>query len=594
MAQLKSKYRTHTCGELREAHVGQDVKLSGWILRKRNHGGVLFIDLRDNYGVTQVVCSAESVTQLEHIRIESVVLVEGKVVARQAQLINSNLETGAIEVQAAGVEVLAAAEVLPFQIADDDGAPEAIRLKSRFLELRREKLHKNIIKRSAIINEIRSLMCAEGFTEFQTPILTSSSPEGARDFVVPSRLHPGKFYALPQAPQQFKQLLMVSGFDRYFQIAPCFRDEDSRADRSPGEFYQLDLEMSFVEQEDVLQVNERVISALWKKFSDLPMLSEPFQRIPYLESIERFGSDKPDLRNPLEIKDCSAVFAGTTFRVFAEVLANGGTLRAIKVPVKEVPSRKVCDDLVDFFSKLTGQGLAYLNFEGTEVKGSIQKFVSPEEADAMRKLLAIDGTSLVLIAAGKPKVILPALGKLRDKVGQDFGLVDTQKWAFCWIIDFPMYEEGETPGSYDFVHNPFSMPQGGLNALAEKDPLEILANQYDLVCNGYELGSGSIRNHITENAFKAFEIVGYKREDVEQKFSGLLRAFSYGVPPHGGFAHGVERIVMLLCGEQAIREVITFPLAQTGEDLMMAAPSELTPKQLREVHIALKLPEKSL
>ena len=592
MSHLESKYRTHTCGELRSSHQGQSVRLAGWILRKRNHGGVLFIDLRDNYGVTQIVFSGELVQQLENVRVESVLQVDGSVVARQPNLINKNLSTGEIELAATAMKVLSEAEVLPFQIAEDDAAPEAIRLRSRFLELRREKLHRNILQRSAIIAEIRRLMVDNGFTEFQTPILTSSSPEGARDFLVPSRLHPGKFYALPQAPQQFKQLLMVAGFDRYFQIAPCFRDEDSRADRSPGEFYQLDLEMSFVEQEQVLQVNESVIKALWSKFSTLPLMSDPFPRIPYREALARYGSDKPDLRNPLEIKDCSTVFAQTEFRVFKEVLAAGGELKAIKVPVPELPSRKVCDDLVDFFSKLTGQGLAYLNFDQQEWKGSIQKFVSQAEADALRRELVIDGPSLVLIAAGKPKVILPALGKLRDKLATDFNLIDANKWAFCWIVDFPMYEETDVPGTYDFVHNPFSMPQGGLSALNEQHPLEILANQYDLVCNGYELGSGSIRNHLPENAVRAFEIVGYKRDEVLAKFPGLLRAFSYGVPPHGGFAHGVERIVMLLCGEQAIREVIAFPLAQTGEDLMMSAPSDISEKQLREVHIALRLPEK--
>lgn len=592
MQRLKSKYRTHTCGELRLNSVNAEVKLSGWIHKKRNHGGIAFIDLRDNYGVTQVVFPANLAEQIDKVRLESVISVLGKVVPREANLINTKLVTGEIEIQACEFEVLSESDVLPFQIAEDDGAPEFTRLKNRFLELRRDKLHNNIIKRCQIVSAIRKIMTDVGFTEFSTPILTSSSPEGARDFVVPSRLHPGKFYALPQAPQQFKQLLMVAGFDRYFQIAPCFRDEDSRADRSPGEFYQLDMEMSFVEQEQVLQANEEMIKRLWSQFSDLALPEGDFPRISYLDSIRRFGSDKPDLRNPLEIKDCTTVLSSTSFRVFQEVIAQGGNINAIAVPVSEAPSRKVCDDLVEHFTKLTGNGLGYLVFEDNGFKGSIQKFITPEEEQSLRSHLNIKGLTFVLIAAGANKIMLPALGKLRDKLGQDFNLLDASRWGFCWIVDFPMYEETDLPGGYDFVHNPFSMPQGGLEALNSKQPTDILASQYDLVCNGYELGSGSIRNCSPEIMYKAFDIAGYKKSVVEEKFPALLKAFHYGAPPHGGFAHGIERIVMLLCGESAIREVIAFPLAQTGEDMMMSAPSELTHKQLNEAHIQVKLPTK--
>lgn len=589
MSYIKSIYRTHTCGQLRESDVGQEVTLSGWVLRKRDHGGVVFLDLRDNYGVTQVVISGDLGNQAQHTRVESVVKVSGKVVARTKDLINPKLDTGTIEVQATKYEVLSTCDVLPFQIAEDDHAPETSRLKFRFLELRREKLHKNILLRSAVIRAIRDIMPTLGFTEFQTPILTSSSPEGARDFIVPSRLHPGKFFALPQAPQQFKQLLMVSGFDRYFQIAPCFRDEDSRADRSPGEFYQLDIECSFVEQEDIFQLSEQLFKQLFERFSP-GKVELPFPRIPYEKSMSTYGSDKPDLRNTLVIQDVTNVFKDTTFRVFRSSLDAGSKIRAIKIEVDAIPSRKYFDDTIELFNKLSGQGVAYISFEEGGYKGNIQKFVTQAEADGLRSALEVKGTTVVFLAAGPDKAILPALGKLRTKLGEDFGKIKKEGFKFCWITDFPFYEEDTENGGIQFSHNPFSMPQGGMDALLNRNPLEIKAFQYDIVCNGYELSSGAIRNHLPEVMYKAFEIVGYPKEHVDEKFGAMVRAFHFGAPPHGGLAPGIDRIVMLLAGEEAIREVIAFPLAQSAEDLLMNAPSTVSEKQLREVHIQLKLP----
>lgn len=590
MVTLESRYRTQTCGELRAEHVGQEVVLSGWIERKRDHGGVIFLDLRDNYGVTQVVLQGEFVPEIERIRVESVVRVRGEVRNRGAEMVNSKLATGEIEVHGQELELLSPCDVLPFQIAEDDNAPEATRLEYRFLELRRAKLHQNIILRSQIIQKIRELMREIGFVEFQTPILTSSSPEGARDFVVPSRIHPGKFFALPQAPQQFKQLLMVAGFDRYFQIAPCFRDEDARADRSPGEFYQLDFEMSFVEQEDVFAATEHVFYNLFSSFTDWDVTKNPFPRFEYEDAMSRFGSDKPDIRNPLEIRDVSEAFTDTEFRVFRGVLDDQGSIQAIKLDVSEVPPRSYFDETVDWFTKLSGTGLAYLSFENGAYKGSIGKFVTEDQANRLRAALKIDGTCSVFIGAGKRKKILPWLGRLRDKVGRDFDLLEKDAYRFCWVINFPLFEEDENTGEVVFSHNPFSMPHGGLEALETQDPLTIKAYQYDIVCNGYELSSGAIRNHRPDIMYRAFEIAGYDRSVVDEKFGGMIRAFKMGSPPHGGLAPGIDRIVMLLAKEETIREVIAFPLNQSAQDLMMGAPGVLSEKQLKEVHIKLDLP----
>ncbi len=587
---LRSKYRTHTCAELRGSNAGESVSLSGWVLRKRDHGGVVFVDLRDNYGVTQVVFDEAGREKIQEVRIESVIRVVGKVVSRDATMVNSKLPTGEIEVHCAEVELLSAADVLPFLIAEDDKAPEPTRLTYRMLDLRRDKVHENILLRSRVIRRIREIMHEMGFNEFQTPILTSSSPEGARDFIVPSRFHPGKFFALPQAPQQFKQLLMVAGFDRYFQIAPCFRDEDPRADRSPGEFYQLDMEMSFVEQEDVFKVGEILFSKLFPAFTDQKVTSVPFPRIPYLESMQKYGSDKPDLRNPLLIEGVTSAFEDTTFQVFKKVLEEKGGIYAICTPPGEVPPRKYFDDTVNYFTQLTGKGLAYLICEDGGWRGSITKFVTPEQQERLKNQLNLSHGQVVYLGAGKPNEILPALGKLRTKLGEDNKLL-ADGYHFCWITDFPMYERDEESGQIVFSHNPFSMPQGGYDALIHQDPLTIKAYQYDIVCNGYELSSGAIRNHQPELMYKAFEIAGYSRETVDDKFGGMIRAFKFGAPPHGGMAPGIDRIVMLLANESAIRDVIAFPMAQSVEDLMMSAPSTVSEKQLRETHIRVVVPE---
>jgi len=583
---LESKYRTHHCGELRAADVGSKATLSGWLMRKRDHGGIVFVDLRDNYGVTQIIFPGELKDRVQSLRVESVICVEGEVVNRSPELINKKLSTGEIEVRCEKFEILGQAEVLPFQIAEEDNAPEATRLKYRFLELRRERLHKNIQLRSKVFHFIRNVMHDMGFTEFQTPVLTSSSPEGARDFIVPSRLHPGKFYALPQAPQQFKQLIMIAGFDRYFQIAPCFRDEDSRADRSPGEFYQLDMELSFVEEDDVYAVNEEILRRTFEEFADCEF---SLPKISYYDALEQYGTDKPDLRNPLKIQDVSTIFKDTEFKVFQNALEAKGKIRAIKISLDTIPSRKFFDDVIEDFKIRHGEGLAYLAFEKESHKGSIAKFVSDTEIAALRSELKIEGTSVVFLAAGRNKKILPALGRLRNELGERFDLLEKDVFRFCWISEYPLYEEDDE-GKIQFSHNPFSMPAGGLEALNSKHPLEVGAYQYDIVCNGYELGSGAIRNHDPETMYRAFEIAGYDRQVVDQKFGGMKRAFEFGAPPHGGFAHGLDRIVMLLTGEKAIREVIVFPLAQTGEDLMMGAPSELSNQALDDVHIQIKLP----
>lgn len=592
MEYLTSKYRTHTCADLRLIDVDKKVTLSGWIQSKRDHGGIVFIDLRDNYGITQVVFSGALVSAVQEIRIESVITVKGKVVARANELVNPKLSTGEVEISAESLIVLSNADVLPFLVAEDDNAPETTCLKYRFLELRREKLHKNILLRSKVIAAIREVMHSLGFIEFQTPILTSSSPEGARDFLVPSRIHPGKFFALPQAPQQFKQLLMVAGFDRYFQIAPCFRDEDPRADRSPGEFYQCDLEMSFVEQEDVFKACEQLFYKVFTRFTEWKVTEIPFPRFKYDQSLAWFGTDKPDLRNPLRIECVDRIFRETSFKVFKQELSEGNAIFALKIDPPATPSRKYFDDTVEDFKKASGRGLAYLIFENGAVKGTIAKFVSEQEVAEIRNQLGAKDGSVVFLAAGpKKKAFLTHVGNLRVKFGEDFKLAETDAFRFCWITDYPLYERDDLTGEIVFSHNPFSMPQGGMEALLNKDPLDIYAFQYDVVCNGNELSSGAIRNHSPEIMYKAFEIAGYSKEETDEKFGGMIRAFKFGAPPHGGMAPGIDRIVMLLAQETAIRDVIAFPLAQTVEDLLMGAPSAVKPRQLHDLHIEIKLPD---
>lgn len=586
---LASIYRTHTCAELRTAHAGQTVTLSGWILRKRDHGGLVFVDLRDNYGQTQVVFNEVGVNEVQSVRVESVIKVTGVVKQRDPAMVNAKIETGEVELHCTSIEVLSSAEVLPFMIAEDDKAPEPTRLTYRFLDLRRDTVHENILLRSSVIRKIRELMHGMGFHEFQTPILTSSSPEGARDFLVPSRFHPGKFFALPQAPQQFKQLLMVAGFDRYFQIAPCFRDEDPRADRSPGEFYQCDIEMSFVEQEDVFKVGETLLSTLFQTFAKDTVTPAPFVRFTYEESLNMFGSDKPDLRNPLRIKNVSEAFEGTEFQVFKNVLADKGAIHAIALPKIPAPPRKYFDDTIELFKKWSGQGVAYIIVEAEGWRGSIAKFFSAEEQARLNKMLNLEAGQVVFFGAGKSKQLLPHLGRLLAKLADDFSL-RSGGYHFCWVYDYPMYEWDEDLRQIAFSHNPFSMPQGGMKALCEQDSLEIKAFQYDIVCNGYELSSGAIRNHEPEVMYKAFEIAGYSRADVDEKFGGMIKAFKFGAPPHGGFAPGIDRIVMLLAQEQAIRDVIAFPMAQSVEDLMMGAPGVPSERALRDVHIKVVMP----
>ena len=587
-------YRSHTCGELRRADAGKSVRIAGWIHSVRDHGGVIFIDLRDNYGLTQVVIDPERdfYQALDKWRVESVVQFDGTVVERTPETVNPKLATGEIEVSATGMEMLGEAEIIPFLVAKDDGAPEALRLKYRFLDLRKEKLHKNILLRSKVIAAIRNYMHGIGFTEFQTPILTASSPEGARDYLVPSRLHPGKFYALPQAPQQFKQLLMVSGFDRYFQIAPCFRDEDARADRSPGEFYQLDMEMSFVEQDDIFKVVEGLLEDIMEKFSEKDFTRPPFVRIPYREAIRRFGSDKPDLRNPLEMIDVTELFRNCDFKAFAGTVADGGVVRAIKAPKVAGKPRKFFDDMIAFAQENGAKGMAYIIWtEGTE-KSPIVKFLSRETIDALKAQGGVEDGDALFFLADKEKLVSKVGGAVITELGRKLELIDPNVYKFCWIVDFPMFETDEETGAIIFSHNPFSMPQGGMDALVNKEPLDILAWQYDIVCNGIELSSGAIRNHRPEIMYKAFEIAGYGPEVVNEKFGGMINAFKLGAPPHGGIAPGVDRLVMLLADEPNIREVIAFPFNQQAEDLMMNAPGEVTLKQLRELHIEVKLPKK--
>ena len=586
---LQSKYRTHLCSELRKNNAGSAVRLSGWISRRRDHGGIVFIDLRDNYGVTQLVADGDIGEALNSLRPESVIEVHGQVVSRDSTLVNDKIATGDIEVKVSAFTVHSNADVLPFTIADPDNAPESQRLQYRFLELRRDELHNNILLRSKVIAEIRKIMIGLGFTEFQTPILTSSSPEGARDFLVPSRFHPGKFFALPQAPQQFKQLLMVAGFDRYFQIAPCFRDEDPRADRSPGEFYQCDMEMSFVEQEDVFAVGETLMHELFSKFSTYQVTKPPFPRIKYNDSMAWYGNDKPDLRVPLLIADVTEELKNTDFKVFRNEIDLGGGVFTIAVQNKTVPSRKYFDDTIEWFKGISGgNGLGYLIIQAGEVKGTIAKFFKEDEVAALRARFEKAGDTILFFGAGAHGKVLPSLGKLRVKLGTDFDLVEKNAFKFCWITDYPMYERDEVTGEIVFSHNPFSMPQGGMDALLNQDPLSIHAYQYDIVCNGYELSSGAIRNHQPEIMYKAFEIAGYSKDVVDEKFGGMIKAFKFGAPPHGGMAPGVDRMVMLLANKDMIRDVIAFPMAQTVEDLMMGAPGEVSFKQLNELHIQVK------
>ncbi|MFC3713695.1 aspartate--tRNA ligase [Sphingoaurantiacus capsulatus] len=580
-------YRTHTCAQLRAADVGQTVRLSGWIHRKRDHGGVLFVDLRDHHGLTQIVAKAgsEPLNTLDHLRVESVVTIEGIVVARGAEATNANLATGEIELVADKVTIQSSAEELPLPVAGEAEYPEEIRLRYRFLDLRRERLHKNIVLRSNVIASLRRRMIDQGFTEFQTPILTASSPEGARDYLVPSRVHPGKFYALPQAPQMFKQLLMVAGFDRYFQIAPCFRDEDARADRSPGEFYQLDFEMSFVTQEDVFAAIEPVLAGVFDEFSDKSVTRPPFPRIAYRESMLKYGSDKPDLRNPIIITDVSAHFRGSGFGLFDKIVSGGGVVRAIPAPKTAEKSRKFFDDMNEWARAEGHAGLGYITQKGGELGGPIAKNHGEE---ATRKLVAELGLGPddgIFFAAGKVDAAAKLAGQARTRIGEELGLIAEGEFRFCWIVDFPMFERDEDSGKIEFSHNPFSMPQGELEALETQDPLDILAYQYDIVCNGVELSSGAIRNHRPEIMYKAFEIAGYAREQVDVDFAGMINAFKFGAPPHGGSAPGVDRIVMLLADEPNIREVIVFPMNQKAEDLMMNAPAPATPKQLKELSI---------
>jgi len=587
-------YRTHNCGQLRETDVGNRVRLSGWVHRKRDHGGVLFVDLRDHYGLTQIVCRANSepLAVLEHLRAESVVTIEGEVVSRGPGATNPNLPTGAIEVVADSVTVQSAAEELPLPVAGEADYPEDIRLRYRYLDLRRDRLHANILLRSQVIASIRRRMIDQGFTEFQTPILTASSPEGARDYLVPSRVHPGKFYALPQAPQMFKQLIMVAGFDRYFQIAPCFRDEDARADRSPGEFYQLDFEMSFVTQDDVFDAIEPVLSGVFEEFANGRKVTPAgqFPRIPYREAMLKYGSDKPDLRNPILISDVSKHFEGSGFGLFARIVGDGGVVRAIPAPNTAEKSRKFFDDMNEWARSEGHAGLGYATRKGGEWGGPIAKNHGEDKMNALADALGLGPDDGLFFAAGKEAQAAKLAGAARTRVGEELGLIDQDRFDFCWIVDFPMYEYDEEAKKVDFSHNPFSMPQGGLEALETKDPLDILAYQYDIVCNGVELSSGAIRNHRPDIMYKAFEIAGYSQADVDTNFAGMINAFKFGAPPHGGSAPGIDRIVMLLAGEPNIREVVLFPMNQKAEDLMMNAPGEVTPKQLRELHIRLVPP----
>lgn len=581
-------YRTHDCAQLRASDVGSAVRLSGWVHRKRDHGGLLFVDLRDHYGLTQIVTDtdSEAFKVLDKVRAESVVTIDGEVVARDAATVNANLPTGEIEVRARGVSIQSSAHELPMPVFGETEYPEDIRLRYRYLDLRRDRLHNNIVLRSKVISSIRQRMIDSGFMEFQTPILTASSPEGARDYLVPSRVHPGKFYALPQAPQMFKQLLMVAGFDRYFQIAPCFRDEDARADRSPGEFYQLDFEMSFVTQDDVFAAIEPVLHGVFEEFAKGRKVSAaPFPRIPYRESMLKYGSDKPDLRNPILISDVTSHFETSGFGLFEKIVAGGGVVRAIPAPKTAEKSRKFFDDMNEWARAEGHAGLGYVTRKGGEFGGPIAKNHGEEGMVALYHAMGLGPDDGCFFAAGKELQAAKLAGAARTRTAEQLDLIPEGTFEFCWIVDFPMFEYDEDAKKVDFSHNPFSMPQGEMHALETMDPLDILAFQYDIVCNGVELSSGAIRNHRPEIMYKAFEIAGYSQDDVDTNFAGMINAFKFGAPPHGGSAPGIDRIVMLLADEPNIREVITFPMNQKAEDLMMGAPAPVSLKQLRELSI---------
>ncbi|PCI43699.1 MAG: aspartate--tRNA ligase [Alphaproteobacteria bacterium] len=588
------EYRTHTCEALRAENVGEIILLSGWVHRKRDHGGLLFIDLRDHYGLSQCVIDTDNscFEIAESLRAESVIRVKGKVVSRSADTVNENLPTGHIEIFIEELDILSVAAELPLPVFGEQDYPEDIRLTYRYLDLRRERLHRNIILRSDVISSMRRRMVDLGFREYQTPILTASSPEGARDFLVPSRLHPGKFYALPQAPQQFKQLLMIAGFDRYFQIAPCFRDEDARADRSPGEFYQLDVEMSFVTQEDVFAALEPLMVGLFEEFTTKKVTQTPFPRIPFKQSMLKYGNDKPDLRNPVEICDVTEVFRGSGFGIFAGAVDKGAVVRAIPAPgAGGSKARSFFDKMNDWARSEGYAGLGYIRFKDGEPLGPIAKNLDKDRLDELRKIADLSDNDGIFFACGKEEEAAKLAGFARTKVGEDLDLISDDEFKFCWIVDFPMYEYDEVEKKLDFSHNPFSMPQGELHALETMKPEDILGYQYDIVCNGIELSSGAIRNHKPEIMYKAFELAGYGPEVVEERFSGMLNALKYGAPPHGGIAPGVDRIVMLIADEPNIREVIIFPMNQKAEDLMMKAPSEVSMAQLRELHLRAVVPD---
>ena len=593
-----NKYRTHNCNQLRLEDAGSKVSLAGWINRKRDHGNVLFVDLRDHYGVTQCVIEKTNTKLLnlvDSLRVETVIKIDGTVIKREPDTINKSLNTGTIEIAVDNVEVLSEAKELPMPVFGENDYPEEIRLKYRFLDIRREELHKNIVLRSSIISHIRKLMSDAGFLEMQTPILTASSPEGARDYLVPSRIHPGKFYALPQAPQQFKQLIMAGGFDKYFQIAPCFRDEDARADRSPGEFYQLDMEMAFVEQDDVFNAIEPILHSVFTTFSDFNVTETPFPRITYADAMSRYGTDKPDLRNPINISNLTKEFNDdkVEFSAFKKIIEEGGEVIGIPAPDSSQKPRSFFDNLNNWARKeMNAAGLGYIVFDksssGVDGKGPIAKFIPSEIQEIILNKAGLKAGDSIFFACAKGKEVYDIAAAARDKIAIDLDLIEKGVFKFCWIVDFPMYEKDKETGKIDFSHNPFSMPQGGLEALNNSDPLNILGYQYDIVCNGVELSSGAIRNHVPEIMYKAFEIAGYSKDQVHEKFGGMINAFTYGVPPHGGIAPGIDRIVMLLAQEKNIREVILFPMNQQAQDLMMLAPAEVDKTTLDELNLEVK------